>query len=196
MGGIQGEEKSSSFEYMMHKSLQKSLSHILREKICTDVRINVSGGTLHAHKFILARRSTVFRSMFEQSSIMEILDMSLESCNALLEYLYGVLEQEDVLKHRHALLSAADRYDISDLREHCEKSLLEDITTDNVLERLRDSWLYRLQNLKMGCFCFLFGFEKINEIRDDVSSFLRQIEKDHVVELFDEMLLAGFRDLL
>ena len=119
------------------------------EKIGTDVRINVLGYTFHAHKFILAGGSPVFRSMFEhdlrekQSSIVEIVDMSPESFNALLKYLYGVLEEEEFWRHRCALLSAADKYDISDLRVYCEESFDEDRSTDYVLERWCSTWFYK-----------------------------------------------------
>ena len=67
---------------------------------------------------------------------------------ALLSYIYGGIKHEDFWNHRIALLRAADKYDIGDLKESCEEILLEDIDSKNVLERLQEAWLYQLSRLK------------------------------------------------
>ncbi|OMO87714.1 BTB/POZ-like protein [Corchorus capsularis] len=105
------------------------------EGIHADVTINTADGTLKAHKAVLSASSPVFESMFHhdlkenESSTIHIEDMSLESCMAFLSYLYGTIKQEDFWKHRLALLGAANKYDIVDLKDACEDSLLEDINS-------------------------------------------------------------------
>ncbi|KAE8714341.1 BTB/POZ domain-containing protein [Hibiscus syriacus] len=95
-----------------------------------DVTIQTSDGTLGAHKAVLSASSPVFESMFHHnlkekaSSTIHIDDMSLESCMTLLSYLYGTIKQEDFGKHRLALLGAANKYNIVDLKDACEESLL------------------------------------------------------------------------
>ena len=122
---------------------------MLDEGILADLTINTADGNLRAHKAVLSASSPVFQSMFhhnlkeKESSTIRIEDMSLESCMALLSYLYGTIKQEDFWKHRLALLGAANKYDITGLKDACEESLLEDLNSENVLERLNEAWLYQ-----------------------------------------------------
>ncbi|XP_048425324.1 BTB/POZ domain-containing protein At1g21780-like [Pyrus x bretschneideri] len=159
-----------------------------------DVTINTADGSLRAHKAILSATSPVFQSMFshdlkeKESSIIHIVDMSLESCMALLSYLYGTIKQEDFWKHRLALLGAANKYDIAYLKDACEESLLEDINSTNVLERLQDAWLYQLNKLKKGCLMYLFDFGKIYDVREEVSNFFRHADRELMTEMFQEVL--------
>ncbi|XP_010539642.1 PREDICTED: BTB/POZ domain-containing protein At1g21780 [Tarenaya hassleriana] len=176
------------------KSTLQSLSRMLKEGILSDVTIHTSDGTLSAHKAILSASSTVFRSMFhhdlkeKESSTIHIEDMSRESCMALLSYLYGNIAQEDFWKHRLALLGAANKYDIVDLKEACEESLMEDINSGNVLERLQEAWLYQLEKLKKGCLMYLFDFGKIYDVRDEISAFFKNADRELMLEMFQEVL--------
>ncbi|KAG8378263.1 hypothetical protein BUALT_Bualt08G0119400 [Buddleja alternifolia] len=176
------------------QSTLRCLSRMLDESIHADVTINTADGTLQAHKAILSASSPVFQSMFQhnlkerESSTIEIEDMTSESCMALLTYLYGKINQEDFWKHRLALLGAANKYDIVDLKDACEESLLEDINSGNVLERLQEAWLYQLDKLKKGCLMYLLDFGKIYDVRDEMNDFFRQADRELVVEMFQEML--------
>lgn len=172
----------------------RTMSRMLYESIHTDVTINTADGTLRAHKAILSASSPVFQSMFlhdlreKESSTIEIDDMSLESCMALLTYVYGTIKPEDFWKHRLALLAAANKYDMTDLKDACEESLLEDINSGNVLERLQEAWLYQLDTLKKGCLKYLFEFGKIYDIKDDISNFFQTTDRDLLAEMFHEVL--------
>ncbi|XP_042032903.1 BTB/POZ domain-containing protein At1g21780-like isoform X2 [Salvia splendens] len=176
------------------QSTLRCLCRMLEEEIHADVTINSSDGSLRAHRAILAASSPVFMSMFEhdlnekESSTIDIEDMTSESCMALLTYLYGAISQEDFWKHRLALLSAANKYDIMDLKDACEESLLEDINSGNVLERLQEAWLYQLDKLKKGCLVYLLDFGKIYDVREEMSDFFRNADRELVVEMFQELL--------
>ncbi|KAL3513636.1 hypothetical protein ACH5RR_026353 [Cinchona calisaya] len=176
------------------QSTLRCLSRMLDEAIHADVIINTADGTVRSHKAILSASSPVFHSMFlhnlkeKESSTIHIEDMSTESCTALLSYLYGTIKQEDFWKHRLALLGAANKYDIADLKDACEESLLEDINTSNVLERLQEAWLYQLNKLKKGCLMYLFDFGKIYDIRDEIDNFFRHAERELMLEMFQEVL--------
>lgn len=168
---------------------------MLDEAIHADLTIITSDGTLRAHKAIMSASSPVFQSMFhhdlkeKESSTIHIEDMSLESCTALLRYLYGSIKQEDFRKHCLALLGAANKYDIGGLKDLCEESLLEDINSDNVLEMLNEAWLYHLHKLKKGCLTFLFEFGKIYDIRDDeINNLFKHADRELVMEMFQEVL--------
>lgn len=173
-----------------------SLGRMLSESIHTDIIINASDGTISAHRAVLAARSPVFRSMFshdlkeKELSMVNIPDMSIEACQAFLSYIYANIENEDFLTHRLDLLRAADKYDISDLKEACHESLLEDINTKNVLERLQNASLYRLPKLKSSCMRYLVKFGKIFDIREEFNAFIQSADRELIGEVFHEVLAA------
>ncbi|XP_010928036.1 BTB/POZ domain-containing protein At1g55760 [Elaeis guineensis] len=173
-----------------------SLGQMLSEGIHTDITINATDGSIGAHRAILATRSPVFRSMFSHNlkekelSTVNISDMSFEACQAFLNYIYGNFQADEFLKHRIALLRAADKYDISDLKEACHESLTEDIDAKNALERLQTAYLYRLPKLKSSCMRYLVNFGKIYEIRDDFNVFLQSADRELIAEIFQEILAA------
>ncbi|WOL12336.1 hypothetical protein Cni_G21102 [Canna indica] len=173
-----------------------SLHQMLAEGIHTDITINAYDGSIGAHRAILAARSPVFRSMFSHNlrekelSTVNISDMPFTACQAFLNYIYGNFQPEEFLSHRIALLGAADKYDIADLKEACSESLLEDIDAGNVLERLQAAHLYRLPRLKCGCMRYLVNFGKMYEIRGDLNVFLQGADRELVAEIFYEILGA------
>ncbi|XP_057725506.1 BTB/POZ domain-containing protein At1g55760-like [Arachis stenosperma] len=172
----------------------ESVGRMLTEKIHTDVTINASDGSIGAHRAVLAARSPVFHGMFKHNlkekddSTINISDMSIESCQAFINYLYGIIEDEEFLKHRLELLHAANKYDICDLRDVCSESLAEDMDSSNVLERLHDSYLYQLPKLKLHCMQYLVKFGRIFDIKDDFDAFLQTVDKDLVIQLLGEVL--------
>jgi speckle-type POZ protein len=185
-------------EGMVQKIASKSalgcLSHMLADSIHADVTINTTDGVLKAHKAVLAACSPVFKSMFvhdlreKESSTVDIGDMCVESCSALLGFVYGTIEQGQFWKHRLPLLAAADKYGIGDIKDCCEESLLEDIGSGNVLERLHVAWLYRLERLKKGCLTYLFVFGKIYDVRDEMHGFFHHADRELMHDMFQEVL--------
>lgn len=169
---------------------------MLNESIHADVTINTADGMVRAHKAILSASSPVFHSMFlhplkeKESSTIDIEDMSVDSCMALLNYLYGTITDEDFWKHRVTLLGAANKYDIIDLKISCEESLTKDINSENVLDRLQEAWLYQLDNLKKECMSYLFDFKKIYDVRDEINNFFEQADQELVTNMFQEVLNA------
>ncbi|WCJ44330.1 BTB/POZ domain-containing protein [Euphorbia peplus] len=168
-------------------------SRMLEESIYADVTIHTPNGILSAHKAILSASSPVFESMFhhdlkeKESSTIYIEDMSVDSCKALLSYLYGTIKHETFWNHRIALLGAANKYNITDLKDACEESLLEDINYGNVLERLQEAWLYQVQKLKKGCLRYLFEFGKIHDVRKEIDKFVMQADRELIVEMFQQV---------
>uniref|UniRef100_A0A2P2K5N7 Uncharacterized protein MANES_05G206900 n=1 Tax=Rhizophora mucronata TaxID=61149 RepID=A0A2P2K5N7_RHIMU len=173
-----------------------SIGRMLTESIHTDITINASDGSIGAHRAVLAARSPVFHCMFahdlkeKELSTINISDMSLEACQAFLSYIYGNIQHEEFLAHRLPLLRAADKYNIVDLKEACHDSLVEDIDTQNVLERLQSACLYQLPKLKTSCMLYLVKFGKIYDICDDFNSFMQCADRDLIAEIFHEVLNA------
>ncbi|TKY56136.1 BTB/POZ domain-containing protein [Spatholobus suberectus] len=176
------------------QSTLRCLSRMLEEAIHADLTIITADGTLRAHKAVLSASSTVFHDLYlhngdeKETSTIHMEDMSQESCMSLLSYLYGTIKQEDFWNHRLALLGAANKYEIGDLKDACEESLLEDLNSGNVLERLNDAWLYQLHKLKKGCFTYLFDFGKIYDVRDEINTFFRHADRELMLEMFQEVL--------
>ncbi|XP_074303469.1 BTB/POZ domain-containing protein At1g55760-like [Silene latifolia] len=179
-----------------HSAALTCLSRMLTEDTYTDIVINASDGSVGAHRAVLATRSPVFRSMFahdlkeSQFSTINISDMSIESCHAFLSYLHGTIKHSEFLVHRLALLHAADKYDISDLKETCHESLLEDIDAENVLERLQNASLYQLPELKDCCMKYLVKFGRVFDIRDEFNAFLQYADRDLIAEIFQEVFVT------
>lgn len=173
-----------------------SLGNMFTESIHTDIVINASDGSIGTHRAVLAARSPVFRGMFshdlkeKEFSTIDICDMSIEACKALLGYIYGSIRTEEFLTHRLALLRAAEKYDILDLKEACHDSLMEDIDTTNVLERLQNATLYQLPKLKNSCLRYLVKFGRIYDMRDEFKSFMLCADRELIAEIFHEVLAA------
>lgn len=167
---------------------------MLQEGILTDITINTADGSIQAHRVVLAASSTVFRSMFihnlkeKQLSTVDISDMSFDECQAFINYLYGNLHEKEFIAHRIALLGAADKYDVSDLKATCLNSLLQDMDTENLIERLQVAHLYRLSELKKSCIRLLVEFRKLYEIQDDFNKFIKVADNEIVVEILQHVL--------
>uniref|UniRef100_A0A7N0UPG9 BTB domain-containing protein n=2 Tax=Kalanchoe fedtschenkoi TaxID=63787 RepID=A0A7N0UPG9_KALFE len=173
-----------------------SFGRMLSESIHTDITINTSDGSIQAHRAVLSIRSPVFCRMFshdlkeKELSTLDISDISLEACKALLNYIYGDIQHEDFLTHRLALLYAAEKYDIADLKDACQESLTEDIDASNVLERLQVAFFYQMPKLKTSCKQYLVKFGKVFDIQDDFNSFLQCADKELISEIFHEIICA------
>ncbi|KAK6149462.1 hypothetical protein DH2020_016987 [Rehmannia glutinosa] len=145
------------------------LGRMLSENIHIDIVISASDGSISAHRAVLASRSPVFHSMFSHNlkekeiSSINISDMSIE---------------------------ASDKFDILDLKEACQESLIEDIDARNVLERLQNATRYQLPKLKTSCMLYLVKCGKIFDIRDDFNAFLQCADRELISEIFDQVLGA------
>ncbi|KAL6656211.1 hypothetical protein ACP70R_007037 [Stipagrostis hirtigluma subsp. patula] len=193
-----GDPVSIWTSYAMKLSRQQAtwsgFAHMLREGILTDIAINTADGSIRAHSAVLAARSSVFRSMFshnlkeKQLSAVDISDMSFDECQAFINYMYDNLHEKEFIDHRLALLGAADKYDVSDLKVACLDSLLQDIDTENLIERLQVAQLYQLPELKRSCIRLLVDFRKLYEIHDDFDEFIKTADRDLVVEILQDVL--------
>lgn len=179
-----------------HSTALNSLHRMLTDAIYTDVTIDTKNGSISAHRAVLSACSPVFRSMFshglaeKELSVVKICDMSTKVCRVFLDYIYGNLAAEEFVAHRLALIRAADKYDMADLKDVCHESLLEDIDAKNVLERLQVAHLYRLQRLKAGCLRYLVNFRKVYEVIDEFNEFLLGADREVISEIFHEILTA------
>lgn len=103
-----------------------------------------------------AARSPIFKAMFEADECkasspytISFPELKCEELECLLEFLYsGSLPKDRLAKHAHALLIAADKYEVQYLAKCCEAQILETLSTSNALEILELSSLCMNDRLK------------------------------------------------
>lgn len=99
------------------------------------------GREFRCHKNILAGRSTVFDAMFthdmeeNRNSKVDIIDLDGDTVHDMIIYIYSGKVAE-VEGKATGLLSAAEKYDLKELKTMCETALCDTITQDNVLDLL------------------------------------------------------------
>lgn len=130
-------------------STQKALADygtLLKTGYLSDISLLVGEKTFLAHKLILSARSSVFAAMFthdsveKQKSRVEIPDVSPETFEAFLTYLYtGTLTGDLEDTSAEKLLVVADKYGIEQLKSMCEEYL---ITRVNCIERAPNLLLF------------------------------------------------------
>lgn len=199
---VEGGDPYSIFNSDLFPRLQSDhtaltcLGRMLFDSILSDIIIHTTSdnGSIRAHRAVLASRSPVFMSMFshdlceKEHSTIAIPDMSLDACRAFLAYIYGCVDPDEFRVHRMALLCAANKYGVEDLKEACHNSLIEDVDSSNVLERLQCAWLYGLPRLKECCLRYLVRFGKVFDLRDEFNEFLMCADRELIGEVFYEIL--------
>lgn len=110
------------------------------------------------HKFMLAKKSDVFDAMFAhnfeetRSNRVVITDLEPEAVIQMLRYVYNNKVQNLDRVNRH-LLDAADKYNIQELKDLCERSLCDSMTVENVASLLlfaRDRFSENLKHKAIG----------------------------------------------
>lgn len=145
------EETSEKLEFL------ESLVEAFREGAHSDVEIKTKDGhSIHAHRVVMATKSPVFKAMFESDvckeahkGAIQIQELSHDQMKYLLEFLYcAEIPEKAMTQHAHALLIAADKYDIPVLGKVCESFIATSVCSSNVLEVLELATLCSAGSLK------------------------------------------------
>ncbi|EFX72949.1 hypothetical protein DAPPUDRAFT_253786 [Daphnia pulex] len=109
----------------------------------SDITFNVLGRQFAAHKTILAIRSPVFAAMFLYHTIelisgeVEVDDIDPDVFQEVLRYLYTGLTRSAAMDiMAPALLAAADKYLLGQLKTRCETHLIRQMSAKNCLDLL------------------------------------------------------------
>jgi len=131
------------------------LFHSFEQQEFTDFEIVCEDRNIRCHKVVLAARSPVFRAMLlndmEESSSAKVQprEFNSQTISLLLRFIYrGHLEQDMLDKHAEAIFKAADYYEITNLKQLCEKSLMRKVTIGNMLEMLVLADMYKAPHLR------------------------------------------------
>ncbi|XP_065209108.1 speckle-type POZ protein-like [Planococcus citri] len=140
---------NSAFE----SSLSRDLERIRIDEDFSDVTISVDGKNYPAHKLILAARSSVFKAMFKndmresQKNHITITDMEKETFEEMLHYIYSG-KVRNLEKSAFELLLVADKYDLEELKNACERLLITKISAENVGKILVLADMHNAEELK------------------------------------------------
>ncbi|GMT00026.1 hypothetical protein PENTCL1PPCAC_22200, partial [Pristionchus entomophagus] len=137
------------------KQLADDYTKLFREEMLTDFSIRVGDKDIRTHRAVLAARSPVFCAMLTHTDtneaklgIMHITDMEADVVVEMLAYVYSGRCSKDIGEMAGDLLIAADKYRLDELKQHCECSLIEQISVDNVCQLLVLSDMYRAHKLR------------------------------------------------
>ncbi|XP_021963604.2 TD and POZ domain-containing protein 1-like [Folsomia candida] len=128
---------ASSFSYNGFVDIKK---YFLSEE-CSDVTIRCGPDSFPAHLLILSSRSAYFAAMFSCSMkeakerVIKIDDMTPQSVKELLRFIYlGEIDPSSVSLYAKDLFIAAEKYGMTDLKQLCERHLVENLTVENAIE--------------------------------------------------------------
>ncbi|GIX85981.1 speckle-type POZ protein [Caerostris extrusa] len=136
------------------KDLKCDLESLYTESINCDVNLRVETEIIPVHKAILSARSPVFRAMFSHdikenaSGFIDINDMDMKTLRLVLMYMYTNTLQDLDGTNVQKLYMAADKYELSSLKEQCSSYMLNYITAENAGEILAFADMIKDDHLK------------------------------------------------
>jgi len=159
LGYTYNDAKNSSKKEETNK-LVTDMERLLETSTLTDVTIKCENKILECHKAILSARSSVFRAMFQhdmrESKNNEIIipDLDFTTVKDMVKFIYSG-RLVDIAEKSDLLLSAADKYDIKDLKEMCCQCLSANLNVDQIVDVLVLSDLHKATELKNTAIQFL-----------------------------------------
>jgi hypothetical protein len=111
---------------------------------------------IHAHRALLSVTSEPFRAMFtgdfaeSRTKEVQIREVSADAFRKLIEYVYTgriLLTSDDVM----AVLAVSNRFDVPEVKSHCEAYIEESIDKDNVCSLLEAAKLHDSEELRRRC---------------------------------------------
>jgi len=125
-----------------HKQLFKDMNHVfLNKNNGYDIIIKCGDNAFYCHKYMLSARSPVFQAMFisdmveTKSGTVKVEDVQPDVMTEILQYVYtGCTLNID--KHAKAILAAAEKYLLEQLKVCCEEHLSGILNVENCIELL------------------------------------------------------------
>ncbi|KAG8178404.1 hypothetical protein JTE90_005294 [Oedothorax gibbosus] len=138
---------------VVHK-LSEDFQYLLDENPFSDITLKCGDVNIPSHRNILASRSPVFKAMLRkttqesQTGAIQIEDIHPDTVRAMLKYIYcartGNLSETSAC----ALLYAANKYELLDLKQMCVAHLKSVISNDNFF-RILDAAVAHDEDLKL-----------------------------------------------
>jgi len=145
--------------------LVTDMERLLETSTLTDVTIKCDNKMLECHKAVLSARSNVFRAMFQhdmrenKNNEIIISDLDFTTVKDMVKFIYSG-RLVDIAEKSDLLLSAADKYDIKDLKDICCQCLSANLNPEQIVDILVLSDLYKATELKNTAIQFLLGHKE------------------------------------
>lgn len=142
--------------------LSEDLRSCVNDATFSDVSFQVGERTVPAHKVVLASRSPVFAAMFRPDSTMResatnrvvIEDIDADVFVEFLHFVYtGEAPRIDDMAA--ALLVAADKYDVSDLKDLCGQVLAAQLSVEDCVSTLILADVHSAEPLRRAAIDFI-----------------------------------------
>lgn len=123
----------------LEKKFMLDFDDLLHNDTLSDLTLQCKDGTLSAHKIILISRSVFFKRMFShdlvESTSKEVrCDFKVEIMQGILKYIYrNTFDRANA----YDLYEAADYYGLIELKLMCEKTLVQEMTLNNMFSVIR-----------------------------------------------------------
>ncbi|KAG8177968.1 hypothetical protein JTE90_012655 [Oedothorax gibbosus] len=138
---------------VVHK-LSEDFQYLLDENPFSDITLKCGDVDIPSHRNILASRSPVFKAMLRkttqesQTGAIQIEDIHPDTVRAMLKYIYCARTEDLSETSACALLYAADKYELLDLKQICVAHLKSVISNDNFF-RILDAAVAHDEDLKL-----------------------------------------------
>jgi len=150
------------------------LSSFVKSGDFSDCIVKCGFQEFNCHKIILAGRSTVFKAMFsynlkeKRSSTVVIEDFEENTVIELIHYIYSG-QVRNLNNQAIKLISAADKYDLKELKATCESYLRDKISKANVWDIMIVAYLHNSKMLENAAFQFVSenGHEMLDQDFED-----------------------------
>nr|CAD2133459.1 unnamed protein product [Meloidogyne enterolobii] len=171
--------------YNPTENLKNKYQKMFENGTFSDCVIKVGDEIIKAHRCVLAENSQVFRTMFEQTGMIEsqkgevtITDASPECVRAMLQFFYsGCLPS---ITCAHDVFAIAHKYEVEPLKYECELIISSKISEKNFLQYCEIISLYGAPTVEKAC---------INYIRDNRKIFLSSNVWEEVKNTYPKMAL-------
>ena len=170
----------SSYSVAYNKN-SNSLEKMFLNEQFSDVTLETTEGkSLKAHKCILGAGSPVFLKMFEHDmlesklNVVRITDIEYDVLKEMLRYMYCMGQMEIPNSLASQLLMAADKYDMSGLKDKCTEVLYDNMTVANVIGIFHLAKKHNVDQLKERAIIFLKENFKEAVNSDEVSAMAQQ----------------------
>lgn len=148
--------------------LVDNLKVMYTSSLHTDINLQVGDEVVRVHKSLLCARSPVFAKIFKspmeenKNNTIAIPDIEVIVLKDLVEFLYTGNLRSDDFETVYALYYAADKYDVSSLRETCAGELLSQMNLKNACRVLSLANRHSNVQLKKSVMDFIqFNFDEI-----------------------------------
>ncbi|XP_001604724.1 speckle-type POZ protein-like [Nasonia vitripennis] len=147
--------------YVHTSALANDLRTLYDNQDFSDIKLVARGKVFHAHKNILASRSSVFAAMFRHKmkenveNIVPIKDVGTKVLKEMLHYMYTGSVRDMKMSTAQDLLIVAEKYDILGLKKICGTILEKKLTVNNAIDILILADSHNAMDLKKNTVDFL-----------------------------------------